>query len=80
MLTYIYIYIYYIYVFQYIKLVKPTEYKQRQTVKNNDTKDYNSNTEIEETKKLFNDLRNNFSREEIKKQKNFIKKNGFIIT
>ena len=27
----------------------------------------NSNTEIGETKKLFNNLRNNFSREEIKK-------------
>ena len=38
-----------------------------------------SNTEIGETKKLFNNLRNNFLREEIKKQKNFIKKNGFII-
>ena len=38
-----------------------------------------SNTEIRETKKLFNNLRNNFLREEIKKQKNFIKKNGFII-
>ena len=29
----------------------------------------NSNTEIGETKKLFNNLRNNFSREEIKKLK-----------
>ena len=36
----------------------------------------NSNTEIGETKKLFNNLRNNFSREEIKKH---IKKNEFII-
>ena len=61
-------------------MVRPTKYKQRQTVKNNGTKDYNSNTEVEETKKLCNNLRNNFSREEIKKQKNFIKKNGFIIT
>ena len=34
-----------------------------------------SNTEIGETKKLFNNLRNNFSREEIKKhRKNFYKK------
>ena len=70
----------YIYVLQYIKMVRPTKYKQRQTVKNNGTKDYNSNTEVEETKKLCNNLRNNFSREGIKKQKNFIKKNGFIIT
>ena len=61
-------------------MVRPTKYKQRQTVKNNGTKDYNSNTEVEETKKLCNNLRNNFSREGIKKQKNFIKKNGFIIT
>ena len=40
-----------------------------------------SNTEIRETKKLFNNLRNSFSREEIKKniRKNFIKKNGSII-
>ena len=29
----------------------------------------NSNTEIGETKKLFNTLRNNFSQEEIKKQR-----------
>ena len=29
----------------------------------------NSNTEIGETKKLFHDLRNNFLREEIKKQR-----------
>ena len=29
---YIYIYIY-IYILQYIKMVKPTEYKQRETVK-----------------------------------------------
>ena len=35
-----------------------------------------SDTEIGETKKLFNKLRNHFSREEIK---NFIKKNGFVI-
>ena len=35
----IYIYIY-IYIFlQYVKMVKPTEYKQRETVKNNGTKD-----------------------------------------
>ena len=35
----------------------------------------NSNTEIGETKKLFNNLRNNFSREEIKKHReNFHKK------
>ena len=38
-----------------------------------------SNTEIGETKKLFNNLRNNFLREEIKKRKNVIKKNGSII-
>ena len=38
-----------------------------------------SNTEIRETKKLFNNLRNNFLREEIKKRKNVIKKNGSII-
>ena len=50
-------------------MVKPTEYKQRETVKNNGTKDYNSNTEIEETKKFFNNLRNNFSRKEIKKHR-----------
>ena len=35
-----------------------------------------SNAEIGGTKKLFNNLRNNFSREEIKKH---IKKNEFII-
>ena len=50
-------------------MLKPTEYKQRETVKNNGAKDYNSNTEIEETKKLFNNLRNNFSREKIKKHR-----------
>ena len=50
-------------------MVRPTKYKQRQTVKDNGTKDYNSNTEVEETKKLFNNLRNNFSREEIKKHR-----------
>ena len=55
-------------------MVKPTEYKQRETVKNNGTKDYNSNTEIEETKKLFHNLRNNFSREEIKKHREKIYK------
>ena len=38
-----------------------------------------SNTEIRETKKLFNNLRNNFSRKEMKKRKNFLKKNGSII-
>ena len=38
-------------------------------------KDNDSNTEIGETKKLFNKLRSNFSREE----KNFIKKDVFII-
>ena len=31
-----------------------------------------SNTEIGETKKLFNNLRNNFSREEIKKQRKIL--------
>ena len=36
-----------------------------------------SNTEIGETKKLFNNLRNNFSREEIKKQGNIsLKRTG----
>ena len=50
-------------------MLKPTEYKQRETVKNNGAKDYNSNTEIEETKKRFNNLRNNFSREKIKKHR-----------
>ena len=34
----------------------------------------NSNTEIGETKKLFNNLRNNFSREEIKKHREKIYK------
>ena len=38
-----------------------------------------SNSEIREAKKLFNNLRNNFSRKEIKKRKNFIKKNRSII-
>ena len=32
----------------------------------------NSNTEIGETKKLFNNLRNNFSTEKIKKQGKFL--------
>ena len=53
-------------------MLKPTEYKQRETVKNNGAKDYNSNTEIEETKKRFNNLRNNFSREKIKKQRKIL--------
>ena len=38
-------------------------------------KDNDSNTEIGETKKLFNKFRSNFSRE----QKNYIKKSMFII-
>ena len=39
-----------------------------------------SNTEIGEIKKLFNNFRNNFSREEIKKHgEKFYKKKGFII-
>ena len=54
-------------------MVKPTEYKLRKTAKN---KSNNSNTEIGETRKLFNNLRNNFSREEIKKYR---EKNEFII-
>ena len=42
--------------------------------------DDDSDTEIGETKKRFNNLRNNFSREGIKEHReNFIKKNGFII-
>ena len=36
----------YIYIFlQYITMVKPTEYKQRETVKNNSTKDYRNMSE-----------------------------------
>ena len=38
---YIYIYIF----LQYIRMVKPTEYKQRETVKNNSTKDYRNMSE-----------------------------------
>ena len=35
----------YIYILQYIRMVKPTEYKQRETVKNNSTKDYRNMSE-----------------------------------
>ena len=35
-------------------------------------KDNNSNTDIGETKKLFNKLRSNFAREEIKKQRKIL--------
>ena len=38
----IYIYIFFL---QYIRMVKPTEYKQRETVKNNSTKDYRNMSE-----------------------------------
>ena len=38
----------------------------------------NSNTEIGETKKLFNNLRNNFSREEIKKHREKFHKKEWV--
>ena len=39
------IYIYIFFFLQYIRMVKPTEYKQRETVKNNSTKDYRNMSE-----------------------------------
>ena len=57
-----------------IALLK-SNYSHTELLKIND-----SNTEIGETKKLFNNLRNNFSREEINTlREKFYKNNGFII-
>ena len=60
---YIYIYIYilqyiyiYIYFLHYIRIVKPTEYKQRETVKNNSTKD-NKNMSKERLLSIYDTIR-----------------------
>ena len=60
---YIYIYIYilkyiyiYIYFLHYIRMVKPTEYKQRETVKNNSTKD-NKNMSKERLLSIYDTIR-----------------------
>ena len=64
-LQYIYIYIYiyftvyiYIYIFflHHIRIVKPTEYKQRETVKNNSTKD-NKNMSKERLLSIYDTIR-----------------------